>query len=190
MTGGDILIESLKAQGVRCVVGMPGTQNNHIYDALGRSAGVEHYLIRNEQSATLVANGYARASGEVGVALTVPGPGVTNASTGLGDACADCVPVLLITGGTETAYDGRARSKCFHGLDQEAFLKPITRFFARPRSPAEIPAAVEGAFRALRAPRPGPAAIDLPADVAGAEGRAPIAARVAEGGCSSRCKRD
>ena len=168
MIGGEILIEGLKAQGIRCLVGMPGTQNSLIYDCLLRRGGIDHYLIRNEQAATLVASGFARASGEVGVALTVPGPGSTNASTGLGDACADCVPVLLITGGTEVAHDGRDRSKCFHGLDQAAFFAPITRFYARPRCVEEIPAALTGAFRALRAPRPGPAVIDLPADVAAA----------------------
>ncbi len=174
MTGGEILIESLKAQGIRCIVGMPGNQNIYIYDPLSRVEGIDHYLIRNEQSATLIANGYARASGEVGCALTVPGPGSTNAATGLGDALTDSVPVLLVTGGTEVAYDGRDRSKCFHGLDQAAFFAPITRFFARPKSIAEIPAAIAGAFKALRAPRPGPAVIELPSDIAAAEGHADV----------------
>ena len=178
MTGGELLIESLKAQGIRCIVGMPGNQNIHLYDPLLRVGGIDHYLIRNEQSATLVANGYARASGQVGCTLTVPGPGSTNASTGLGDALTDSVPVLLLTGGTEVAYDDRDRSKCFHGLDQPAFFASIARFFARPSSIEEIPAAVTGAFKALRAPRPGPAVIELPADVAAAEGRADIPAYV------------
>ena len=111
MQGADILVECLKAQGVHSLFGMPGTQNIHLYDALLRRGGIDHYLIRNEQGATLMANGYARATGEVGVALTVPGPGATNASTGLGDALTDCVPVLLVTGGTEVAHDGRDRSK-------------------------------------------------------------------------------
>ena len=131
-------------------------------------------LIRHEQGATLIANGYARASGRVGVALTVPGPGSTNASTGLVDAHTDCVPVLLITGGTEVAFDGRDRAKCFHGLDQETFFKSITHFFARPRSVGEIPDAVVGAFKALRASRPGPAVIEIPTDVAAEEGMAEI----------------
>jgi acetolactate synthase-1/2/3 large subunit len=179
MTGGEILIESLKAQGIRCIVGMPGNQNIHIYDPLLRVPGIAHYLIRNEQSATLVANGYARASGQVGCALTVPGPGSTNAATGLGDALTDSVPVLLITGGTEVAYDGRDRSKCFHGLDQATFFSSIARFFARPQSIAEIPAAVTGAFQALRAARPGPAVIELPSDIAAAEGQAAIPAMIA-----------
>ncbi len=174
MTGADILIRSLKAQNIRCIVGMPGNQNIDIYDALLRAGGIDHYLIRNEQGATLVANGYARASGEVGVALTVPGPGATNASTGIVDAHTDCVPVLLITGGTEVAFNGRDRSKCFHGLDQAAFFAPITRFFARPERLEDIPEAVVGAFTALRAPRPGPAVIELPVDVAAAEGDADV----------------
>ena len=174
MTGADVLIQSLKAQGVDTLTGMPGNQNIHLYDAVLRAGGIRHLLIRHEQGATLIANGYARASGRVGVALTVPGPGSTNASTGLVDAHTDCVPVLLITGGTEVAFDGRDRAKCFHGLDQETFFKSITHFFARPKSIDEIPDAVVGAFKALRAPRPGPAVIELPTDVAAEEGMADI----------------
>lgn len=174
MTGGEIIVECLKAQGVRCLVGMPGVQNIHIYDALARSDEIEHLLIRNEQTATLVANGYARASGRVGVALTVSGPGASNAATGIGDACADSVPVLLVTGGTAVSSDGRDRSKCVHGLDQAAFFAPITRFFARPTTLQEIPHAVVGAFEALRAPRPGPAVIELPIDVVSSEGEVSI----------------
>ena len=174
MTGADVLIQSLKVQGIDTLTGMPGNQNIHLYDAVLRAGGIRHLLIRHEQGATLIANGYARASGRVGAALTVPGPGSTNASTGLVDAHTDCVPVLLITGGTEVAFDVRDRAKCFHGLDQESFFRPITRFFARPKSIAEIPDAVVGAFRALRGPRPGPAVIELPTDIAAAEGTADI----------------
>ena len=84
MRGGDILIECLKAQGVRCIFGMPGVQNSQIYDSLFRCAKgvIDHYLVRHEFAATKMADGYARATGEVGVALTVPGPGASNASTG------------------------------------------------------------------------------------------------------------
>jgi len=105
MTGGEILIESLKAQGIRCIVGMPGNQNIHIYDPLLRVRGIDHYLIRNEQSATLVANGYARASGQVGCALTVPGPGSTKAATGLGDALLQEADGLLSIGCRFTQID-------------------------------------------------------------------------------------
>ena len=178
MTGAQILIECLKAQGVDCIVGMPGNQNIHLYDALLQADGIDHFLIRNEQGATLMANGYARASGRVGVAFTVPGPGATNASTGIVDAHTDCVPVLLITGGTEVAFNGRARSKCFHGLDQSAFFGPITKFFARPESLQEIPDVVTAAFKALRALRPGPAVLELPTDIAAQSGEVEIPSRV------------
>lgn len=178
MTGGEVLIECLKAQDVRDIVGMPGNQNIWIYDAILQRGGIEHRLIRNEQGATLIANGYARASGKVGVALTVPGPGSTNASTGIVDAHTDSVPVLLVTGGTEVAFDRRDRSKCFHGLDQGAFFAPITGAFERPTCVDEIPGAVTRVFEALRAPRPGPAVLELPVDVAAQEGNADIPARI------------
>ncbi len=178
MTGGEILVSCLEAQGVSTIVGMPGNQNIWIYDALLRSS-INHYLVRNEQGATLIANGYARATGEAGVALTVPGPGSTNASTGVIDAYTDSVPVLLITGGTEVAYDSRDRSKCFHGLDQEAFFRPITRAFERPKAVRDIPAAVQRVFTALRSPRPGPAVLELPVDIAAESAEVSIPARIA-----------
>ena len=167
MRGGDILIQCLQAQGVRTIFGMPGTQNLGIYDALHRaSGGVQHILARNEQAASMMAGGFARATGEVGVALTVPGPGASNASTGIGDAFTDCQPVLLITGGVERAIRHRDRSKMFHGLDQEQFFRPITRYFGCPQSVAEIPEVVHTAFSAMWAGRPGPAVLEIPPDVA------------------------
>ena len=174
MTGAEILIDCLNAQRVDLVVGMPGTQNVPIYDAVLTRGGIRHILSRNEQGASLIANGFARASGNVGVAVTVPGPGSSNASTGILDGYTDSIPVLLITGGTETHFDGRDRSKCFHGLDQRSFFAPITRYYGRPTTISEIPEVVEGAFRALRAARPGPAVIELPSDIAAEEGAARI----------------
>ena len=99
MKGGDFLVECLKEQGVRSIFGMPGTQNIDIYDSILRCSGgvIEHYLVRHEYAATLMASGFARSTGEVGVALTVPGPGASNASTGILEAFTDSVPVLLIT---------------------------------------------------------------------------------------------
>lgn len=140
MTGGELLIACLKQQGVRAVFGMPGTQNIHLYDALDRTGeGIAHYLIRNEQTATLLAGGFARATGEVGVALTVPGPGASNASTGMGDAYLDCQPVLLITGGFDRPLAKHDRSKMFHGLDQQQFFAPITRLLRLSPSPGGNP---------------------------------------------------
>lgn len=170
MTGGDILLECLKAQGVRAIFGMPGTQNLALYDAFHRRGqDIQHYLIRNEQAATLMAGGFARATGEVGVAMTVPGPGATNASTGIGDAFTDCQPVLLITGGFERFMDHRDRSKLFHGLDQASFFRPIVRHYGCPQSAAQIPHAVRAAFAAIWAGRPGPVVLEIPPDVAAEE---------------------
>ena len=167
LTGGDLLLQCLKGEGVRAVFGMPGTQNIALYDAFHRSGeGLPHYLIRHEQGATMLANGYARASGEVAAAFTVPGPGASNAATGLVDACDDCVPLLLVVGGFPASIAGRDRSKLFHGLDQKAFFKPISRYFGRPESAADIPRVVSEAFAAMFAGRPGPAVIELGPDVA------------------------
>jgi acetolactate synthase-1/2/3 large subunit len=167
MKGGDILIECLKAQGVRCVFGMPGTQNIQIYDSLLRcGAGViDHYLVRHEYAATQMADGYARSTGEVGVALTVPGPGASNASTGILEAFTDCVPVLLITGQSDSRFYTRDPSKMFHGLDQMSFFGSITKYCTIVQRIEDIPTVVEDAFRAMRTGRPGPAVLEFPADV-------------------------
>ena len=180
MKGGDLLIECLKAQNVRCVFGMPGTQNIQIYDSLLRyGAGViDHYLVRHEYASTIMADGYARATGEVGVALTVPGPGASNASTGLLEAFTDCVPVLLITGQSESRFYHRHPSKMFHGLDQMSFFEPITKYCAIARTVEDIPRLVTEAFRAMRSGRPGPAMLEFPQDVILGEGEALVPPRV------------
>lgn len=180
MKGGDILIECLKAQGVRCIFGMPGTQNIQIYDSLLRcGAGViDHYLVRHEYSATQMADGYARSTGEVGVALTVPGPGASNASTGILEAFTDCVPVLLITGQSDSKFYTKHPSKMFHGLDQMRFFEPITKYCAIAYTVADIPDVVESAFRAMRTGRPGPVVLEFPMDVITGEGDVTIPSRV------------
>jgi len=167
MKGADLLIECLKVQGVRCVFGMPGVQNLLIYDAIFRigAGSLDHYLVRHEYAATLMAHGFARTSGDVGVALTVPGPGATNAATGLLEAFTDCVPVLLITGQSHSRFYKTDPAKMFHGLDQMAMFRPITKYCAIARSTDEIPDVVAEAFRALRSGRPGPVVLEFPEDV-------------------------
>ena len=166
------MIECLKAQGVRAVFGMPGTQNLEIYDSLLRcgEGSIDHYLVRHEYAATQMADGFARSTGEVGVALTVPGPGASNASTGILEAFTDCVPVLLITGQSDSRFYGKHPAKMFHGLDQMKFFEPITKYRAIARTVEEIPAVVEGAFKAMRSGRPGPAVLEFPMDVVRADG--------------------
>ena len=180
MTGGDILVECLKAQGVRCVFGMPGTQNIQIYDSLLRrgKGEIDHYLVRHEFAATIMADGYARSTGEVGVALTVPGPGATNASTGLLEAFTDCVPVLLITGQGHSKFYAKDPSKMFHGLDQMRFFEPLTKYCAVATTVDAIPRVVEEAFRAMRSGRPGPTMLEFPADVISGEGSVDIPSRI------------
>ena len=167
LTGADVLLRCLRAQEVRAVFGMPGTQNVALYDAFHRSGdGIAHYLVRHEQGATMMANGFARATGEVAAAFTVPGPGATNAATGILDALTDCLPVLLVVGGYDRPIAWRDRTKMFHGLDQQALFRPITRYFGRPETVADIPDIVEQAFQAMFAGRHGPAVIEIPPDLA------------------------
>src|SRR5205814_8457864 len=121
---------------------------------------IAHYLDRHDQGATMMANGFARATGEVAAAFTVPGPGATNAATGILDALTDCVPVLLVVGGYDRPSAWRDRTKMFHGLDQRAFFRPLSRYFGCPETIADIPRIVEEAFQAMFAGRPGPAVIE------------------------------
>ena len=180
MKGGDILIECLKAQGVSAVFGMPGTQNIQIYDALLRrgEGTIDHYLVRHEYAATQMADGFARATGEVGVAITVPGPGASNASTGILEAFTDCAPVLLITGQSDSSLYSKHPSKMFHGLDQMRFFESITKYCAIAHTVAEIPVVVENAFKAMRSGRPGPTMLEFPMDVVTGEGDVRIPSRV------------
>ena len=180
MKGGDILIECLKAQGVSAVFGMPGTQNIQIYDALLRRGKdiIDHYLVRHEYAATQMADGFARATGEVGVAITVPGPGASNASTGILEAFTDCAPVLLITGQSDSSLYSKHPSKMFHGLDQMRFFASLTKYCAIAHTVAEIPVVVENAFKAMRNGRPGPTVLEFPMDVVTGEGEVRIPPRV------------
>ena len=180
MKGGDIIIECLKAQGVSAVFGMPGTQNIQIYDALLRrgEGTIDHYLVRHEYAATQMADGFARATGEVGVAITVPGPGASNASTGILEAFTDCAPVLLITGQSDSSLYSKHPSKMFHGLDQMRFFESITKYCAIAHTIAEIPVVIENAFKAMRNGRPGPTFLEFPMDVVTGEGDVRIPPRV------------
>ena len=180
MKGGDILIECLKTQGVSAVFGMPGAQNIQIYDSLLRqgTGSINHFLVRHEYAATQMADGFARATGEVGVAITVPGPGASNASTGILEAFTDCVPVLLITGQSHSDSYKRHPSKMFHGLDQMRFFEPLTKYCAIAHTVSEIPVVVENAFRAMRNGRPGPTVLEFPVDVLTGEGDVRILPRV------------
>ena len=117
MTAADYIVRFLAAQGIRAIFGMPGGHNLPLYDALARQRRIRHILARNEMGAALMADGYARASGEVGACLVTSGPGVTNALTGIGVAHGDSIPVLLLSSQIPSAGLGR-EGGYFHEMDQ------------------------------------------------------------------------
>ncbi len=172
VTVAHLLVEALKAHGVEVVFGIPGIHNLAIYDAAYGDRDLRLVTCRDERGAAHMADGYARATGRPGVCLTVPGPGVTNALTGIAEAYADSSPVLLLA--TQLATGTIATDKeDFHQLrETEAVLRSVTQWGARPRSAHELLESVEAAFDRFRTRRPRPCYLDLPMDVlADAAGR-------------------
>ena len=166
-TAADLLLNCLRAQGLSAVFGMPGNQNIALYDAILRAEpALPHYLVRHEQAASMMASGYVRASGRMAAAVTVPGPGAANAAAAVIDAYNDCIPLLSIVGGFEKGARNHHPSKLFHGLDQAAFYRPMTRYFGSPRRLKEIPRVVELAVSAMQGVRPGPVVIEIDPDLA------------------------
>lgn len=179
MTGAEAIARGLAAQGVQVVFGIPGALNGALYDALrAHRETLRHILVRHECGGAFMADGYARASGDVGVCLCVPGPGATHATSGIAGAYTDCAAVLLITTSSETKWRGQPRRNLFHGLDQQALFAPITKWSARAECSEEIPALLAEAFRQLRHGRPGPAHLEIPADLLTGEAGEAVPARV------------
>jgi acetolactate synthase-1/2/3 large subunit len=164
MTGADLLVQSLYAVGVRVVFGMPGSHTVAIYDAFQRHGGMRTILMRNEQAGAFAADGYARVTGQPGVICTTAGPGATNALTGIAEAWADSVPVLLVSG--QVNHD-RLREECgnYHEIDLESIFRPCTNFAGTVMMHRRIPFMVVLAFQAMTAGRPRPAALILPQDL-------------------------
>src|SRR5947207_15715000 len=148
VTGGQLLVECLVRRGVEVVFGIPGAHTMAIYDALYRHPKIKHILVRHEQSAALMADGYARSTGKPGVCCVTTGPGVTNAATGLAVAHSDSIPVLLISSQVH-AETAKIRRGLFHAMDQLAFTKPITKWNGRAEAPNEIPQLIADAFQQL-----------------------------------------
>src|SRR5215813_1954278 len=164
MTGGQLIVECLVRHGVDVVFGIPGAHTVAIYDALYRHTKIRHILVRNEQSAVLMADGYARATGKAGVCCVTTGPGVTNAATGLAVAHGDSIPVLLISSQvhSETA---KQRRGLFHAMDQLTLTKPITKWNGCADRPAQIPQMMAEAIRVLTSDRRGAGHLEIPLDV-------------------------
>ena len=162
INGSDILVKSLQAEGVQFVWGYPGGAVLHIYDALYKQNTIEHVLVRHEQAAVHAADGYARATGEVGVALVTSGPGVTNAVTGIATAYMDSIPMVIITGQVPTHAIGL---DAFQECDTVGITRPIVKHNFLVKDVLEMADIMKKAFHIARTGRPGPVVVDIPKDV-------------------------
>ncbi|MEU4016532.1 thiamine pyrophosphate-dependent enzyme [Microbacterium sp. NPDC028030] len=179
-TGGDLLADSLINQGVSRIFGIPGVQLDAAADALhARADKVDFLCARNEQATTYMADGYARSTGDVGVAMVVPGPGVLNALSGVATGYSANSPMLLIAGQIDSQAIGRGLGALHEIPDQTGILQRLTKWTGTARSADEIPGLVHEAFTQLRTGRPRPVAIEVPPDVLAATSRAAAAERVA-----------
>src|SRR3954451_23851725 len=161
----DAIMECLKAEGVEAVFGIPGGANLPTYDAL-YDAGIRNILCRHEQGAGHAAEGYAKASGKVGVALATSGPGATNLVTAIADAMLDSVPTVFLTGQVRTDLMG---TDGFQEADTTGITLPVVKHSFQVLDPREIPEAIHEAFHIARTGRPGPVLVDVPQDVSRAE---------------------
>src|SRR5437764_10834205 len=161
----DAIMECLKAEGVDSVFGIPGGANLPTYDAL-YDAGIRNILCRHEQGAGHAAEGYAKATGKVGVALGTSGPGATNLVTPIADAVMDSVPTVFLTGQVRTEMIG---TDGFQEADTTGITMPIVKHSLMIQDPREIPAAIHQAFHIARSGRPGPVLVDVPQDLSRAD---------------------
>jgi acetolactate synthase-1/2/3 large subunit len=159
LSGAEVTVAALQQQGVGCVFGIPGAQENELWDTF-KSRGLPYLLVTHESSAACMADGYARATGYPGVVAVVPGPGVTNALTGLGEALLDSVPVVAIVG--DVGNGKYARPFQVHCLNNSALLQPVTKAVFAVRCVEEIPFAIQEAFALAMSGEPGPTAVVIP----------------------------
>src|SRR6202043_1983518 len=161
LKGADIVLRCLRAEGVELVFGYPGGAIMPLYDAL-EGSGVRHVLTRHEQGAAFAAEGYARVTGKVGVAMATSGPGATNLVTGIADARMDSVPLVCITGQVRTAMIG---TDAFQETDVFGLTLSLTKWSRLGQTPEAIPAVAGVGFYWARRGRPAPVMIDIPTDI-------------------------
>jgi len=160
--GADIVIETLKEEGVEYIFGHPGGAIMEVYDALYRDGTIKHILTRHEQGAGHMAEGYAKATGKVGVAMSTSGPGATNLVTAIADAYMDSVPVVFITGQVPTHLIG---NDAFQEVDIVGITRPITKHNFLVKRIEDLPLIIRQAFYIARTGRPGPVLVDIPKDI-------------------------
>ena len=162
LRGAEILVKGLQAEGVKFIWGYPGGAVLHIYDAFYKQDTIQHILVRHEQAAVHAADGYARATGDVGVALVTSGPGVTNAVTGIATAYMDSIPMVIITGQVPTHAIGL---DAFQECDTVGITRPVVKHNFLVKDAREIASTLKKAFHIARSGRPGPVVVDIPKDV-------------------------
>ena len=167
MTGAKMVVQALIDQGVDTVFGYPGGAVLPIYDEIFQQNSIKHVLVRHEQGAVHAAEGYARSTGKVGVALVTSGPGATNAVTGLTDALMDSIPIVVLTGQVPTFMIG---SDAFQECDTVGITRPCTKHNWLVKETDRLAPTLHEAFHIARSGRPGPVVIDIPKDVQFATG--------------------
>jgi acetolactate synthase I/II/III large subunit len=168
MTGAEMVIRALVDNGVKHIFGYPGGAVLPIYDELHQQTEIEHILVRHEQGAGHMAEGYARSTGKAGVALVTSGPGATNMVTPLQDALMDSIPLVCITGQVPTPLIG---SDAFQECDTVGITRPCTKHNWLVKDVNDLPRIIHEAFRIATTGRPGPVVVDIPKDVQFAKGR-------------------
>ncbi|WP_313072756.1 acetolactate synthase 3 catalytic subunit [Melaminivora sp.] len=162
LMGAEVLVKALQAEGVQYMWGYPGGAVLYIYDALYKQDSIQHVLVRHEQAAVHAADGYARATGDVGVALVTSGPGLTNAVTGIATAYMDSIPMVIISGQVPTPAIGL---DAFQECDTVGITRPIVKHNFLVKDVRDLAVTLKKAFHIARTGRPGPVVVDIPKDV-------------------------
>ncbi len=171
LSGSEILVQSLKEEGVEIIFGYPGGAVLHIYDALYKQDDVKHILVRHEQGATHAADGYARATGKPGVVLVTSGPGATNAVTGIATAHMDSIPMVVLTGQVPSRFIG---SDAFQEVDCVGITRPCVKHNFLVQSLETMAETIKKAFYVATTGRPGPVVVDVPKDLTAPNVRIPF----------------
>ncbi len=172
LSGAEMVVRSLIDQGVKHVFGYPGGAVLDIYDALHTVGGIDHVLVRHEQGAVHMADGYARATGEVGVVLVTSGPGATNAITGIATAYMDSIPLVVLSGQVHSSLIGY---DAFQECDMVGISRPVVKHSFLVKRAEDIPTVLKKAFYLASTGRPGPVVVDLPKDVVNPQIKLPYA---------------
>ncbi len=162
LMGAEVVVKCLEAENVKHLWGYPGGAVLYIYDALYKQDSIQHVLVRHEQAAVHAADGFARATGEVGVALVTSGPGLTNAVTGIATAYMDSIPLVVISGQVGTAAIGQ---DAFQECDTVGITRPVVKHNFLVKDPKDLATVMKRAFHIARSGRPGPVVVDIPKDV-------------------------